>query len=321
MKDRIVDELDADAARDPVLAGLRTGRVLRAGDVARAAREAVRAWWVAHADAVPPSERAACDAVAKTAATIAKLAGGQSAAAEEILDAIEARDDGESWVVALGFAALAGVVEAAPAEARVARALRAVDATAEPLEHDVAAALRALPRDRLARLARLARLDATPWWLDAIAAQGIDARAVLAALPSPSARSAARVLRVRRESIARPTAMLMGGGEPGGLDAVLERPLGEPVATLFDDEIEVFAFGLEASDDGPPGLLVRQRDGDIDRIESVALDPPGPAAPLRSRVDLAWWVPLSGTADAARALVVRYRRERTEEATLAIEPE
>jgi len=86
---------------------------------------------------------------------------------------------------------------------------------------------------------------------------------------------------------------------------------------MFEDEVELFAFGLAASDDAPPGLLVRQRDGKIDRIESVALDPPGPAAPLRSAIDLAWWVPLSGTADAPRALVVRYAGQT---ASVAIEP-
>ncbi len=326
---RIMDELDAEAAVDAARAGVRAGRLLRAGDVPRASRDALRAWCRANVAIVVPTEKLATDGIAIVEALLSRFDGDAAGiGVDEIVIGLETRDDAESCAVALGFASLAGVDDATSAEARLVAALRALDASAEMHEHAIATALRALApaRARIEHLARMARLDATPWWLDAIAAHLVDARAVLARLPSPSARLGPPVLRVRRDALARPAAMMMSGGEPGRLDTVLERPLGEPVVTLFDDEVELFAFGLAASDDAPPGLLVRQRDGEIDRIESVALEPPGPAAPLRSRVDLAWWVPLSGTADGRRALVVRYRRiavagaARPDEAKVELEP-
>ena len=324
------------------------GRLLRSGDLAPSSRDQLKGWWEMMRFGGKEAAALVGSVVAfgekRVQATSSCLAGflAENAPAREALtlalatppalgpavalsdawcqELVQGRDDIESCVVALGHAALAEVPGAAEGEQRLLQALGPVDVVADELEDEIG---KELPKEwQDPWLARIGRVDDSCWWLQILAAQEIrrDPRVVrtLERLASRPARS--KVLRLPKSRIEASASLMMGKNEAGGIDVLLEKPLGPAIAQLFGDAVEVYAIG--AATNAISGLVVREREGHLARIVDVRLSPPGPAAPLRSEVDLAFWVPLAGAAETARHLVVSYAREAgapPEEESLSLE--
>jgi hypothetical protein len=307
-------------------------RMLRSSDCGGRARERLREWLVQpFAGAAPAAEER--DALfAAVAADVSRdlreaegwlsshLRAGEGAAGAPpgwVWTLLLHRDDVESVMVLAGQAALHA---ASPGAAQCEEELLALVSGLDHLAGDVGVDLgdplrRALPPPAARWLARMAEIVGGAWWLDVVLRHALAAGgALLTALqdrPPPSPEAERPPLAVPRRVATHPLALLMGTHEPGGIDRILEAPPGATLATFFDGEVEVFGVGLGDDEGGAPGLVVRQVDDDLERIEAVELDPPGPQPPYRSRIDLAVWVPLAGMAEAQVTLVVSYRRGET----------
>lgn len=289
----------ADPEAKPVVAVLAAARLLRSDEADGLARRLDG--WLREtvtgpvAEAVAVAARGALDAAAAGLDALGEGADGD----REAFAVASARDDAESYLWALGLGA--------PGSERpiLARA-REVDARGAKLAGRIARGLWREPPGAEARwLAALGRAGPPAWWLDPLVlAPHRAAVGGWLARPLVGARMA---LAVSRRAAEATVAFHYGADAATELARILERPLGPPVARLFDGAVLVHAHGLADHDDGPPGLVVREAKGRIDRVVSVTLDPPGPAAPQRSDVALAWWVPLSGTGSVARTLSVRWR--------------
>lgn len=324
---------DGAAVRSPYTdvrnALVAAARILRSGDCGGGSRERLRTWLVQpFAGPVPaPEERDAL--LAAAAADVSRdfreaegwLAGhlhaGDGAAGPPpswIWTLLLRRDDVESILVLAGQAALhAASPGAAQCEEELLALVSGLDHLAGDLGVDLGETLRRAPAPPAARwLLRMADMGDGAWWLDAVLRHRLAAGGVLLSalqdrpLPPPDVERPP--LPVPRRVATHPLALMMGMAEPGGIDRILEAPPGAMLATLFEGEVEVFGVGLGDEEEGAPGLVVRQVDDDLERIEAVELDPPGPQPPYRSRIDLAFWVPLAGMAEAQAALVVSYRR-------------
>ncbi len=224
------------------------------------------------------------------------------------------RDDLESLSWSLGLTGLESV------EKRLLRLCRTLDG-------------RALARrDRLARvvsgrapgpewLFALAHHSPGAWWSNLLIAS--DHREQIAQwLTRPLVGSALSSLGLSPRVMDRVAALQFGGEAGSEPEAILARPLGAPVATLFDGRVVVHTHGLaEHDDEAPPGLVVRHAEGAFEAILEVGLDPEGPVLPHRSPLALAWWVPLAGATTCTLQVKVRDAEgDEVREESLAIEP-
>ena len=295
-------------ATAPVDAVLAACRLLRSDEVDGLARRLDA--WIREAvtGEVAEAVAGAADRALETCAEgLATRAPGQTFAVAA------ARDDAESllWALGIGASARERQLLARAAEVDVLGARHAAE---------VARGLAADPEGADGSwLKALARAAQPTWWLDPLVlAAHREAVAGWLARPLLGARMA---LALTRRAADAEVAFHYGADAETELARILERPLGSPVARLFDGAVLVHAHGLADHDDAPPGLVIRDAGGRFERLVSVALDPPGPAAPQRSDVALAWWVPLSGTGDTAHTLSVRWRgRDGEETATLPLDP-
>ncbi len=298
----------ADPGADPVVAVLAAARLMRSDEVDGLARR-LDAWLrETVVGEVAEAVAAAADRSLETAAEgLASLGPGRAFAVAA------ARDDAESLLWALGIGA------AARERALLARAGE-VDVLGARHATEVARGLAEDPEGPEAPwLEALARAAQPAWWLDPLLlAAHREAVAGWLARPLIGARMA---LALTRRAADAEVAFHYGADAETELARILERPLGPPVARLLDGRVLVHAHGLAEHDDAPPGLVIRDADGRFERLVSVTLDPPGPAAPQRSDVALSWWVPLSGTGDGAHTLSVRWRgRDGEQTETLPLDP-
>jgi hypothetical protein len=313
-----------DPAADPGVAVLAATRLMRSDEVDGLARRLDA--WLREAmagevgEAVADASARALDAAAAGLAALGAAGdrgapaggpdGGPGASAWAL---IAARDDAESGLWALG-------IGASPRERALLARAAEVDAAGARHAAEVARGLALEPEPAGAPWLRaLARAAQPAWWLDPLVLAA-HREAVTGWLSRPLV-GARMALALTRRAADAEVAFHYGADAETELARILERPLGPPVARLFDGAVLVHAHGLADHDDAPPGLVVRDAEGRFERLLSVSLDPPGPAAPQRSDVALAWWVPLAGTGDAAHTLSVRWRGKGGDETvTLPLDP-
>lgn len=239
---------------------------------------------------------------------------------EEVLEALEAagpdevlwnllgdRDDLESLSWALGLTGLESV------EKHLLARCRTLDGRALARRDRLASAV-SERSDPPGWLLALSHHSPGAWWSNLLIAS--DHREEIAQwLTRPLVGAAISTLGLSPHVMDRMVALHFGGEAGSEPEAILARPLGAPVATLFDGSVLVHTHGLaEHDDEAPPGLVVRHAAGDFEAILDVGLEPEGPALPHRSPLALAWWVPLAGVASSTCTLQVKVRDARTGEA-------
>jgi hypothetical protein len=196
---------------------------------------------------------------------------------------VPARDDAESLLVlmgALGFDERRVAKRAAELDASVPREQREAFATTDPW------------------LRRIARLDASPWWLDLVSLAVLRevAKAFDPARPfRDGPRAAPMKLRSRPASVQLHAEVVGMEDDPARL--ALER--GAIVARLFDGEVEVFGLGLRPDqEDVPTGFCVARKGGGVEGITAVTIG--GEAA---GQGKSGWWAPLPAKPGAVALLV------------------
>ncbi|MDF1561838.1 MAG: hypothetical protein P1V51_02270 [Deltaproteobacteria bacterium] len=291
--------LDALRAPDeqPPAALIAAGRLLRGGHLPGGARKSLeaglRALDLTHAEA---ALRAKVDALSDgLEAGLVALDGGNDPAG--VVAVLARRDDLESLSWALGLTGREGL------ERELLRRCHALDGRASARRDRMAAALRHDP-EVPAWLLAIARHTPGAWWANLLLA-GEHREEIERFLTRPLVGSALQALGLSPRALEQLSSLQFGGEAASEPEAILARPLGAPVASLFDGEVLVHTHGLaEHDDETPPGLVVRHAGGDFDAILEVRLEPQAPGLPHRSPLALAWWVPLAGAGAGSRALRV-----------------
>lgn len=284
----------ADPTGSPDEAAVAVGRLLRSGALAAE----VLTDWVTGAFDDDTLEQVA----ASTGAALAQLAEAMDDRDADPLALVVTRDDIESRLWTLGLP------PRSDREAELLTWARRLDRNVGPHAERVALARKGAPP----WLSVMAAQSEPCWWLSVLAtdatAQTLE-RWFSSFLVGERARAMALAARTADEQVAY---QYSTAGE-AQIQQLLERPLGAPIAALFDGDVLVHAHGLADHDrDALPGLVVRHREGKLDDIDSVELVPPGPSPTQRSGVALCWWVPLAGAGTIARTLVVKCKGDEEE---------